>query len=1112
MMNSKLQLNLVVSYADGREDVYLLSAGQSTLGRDDTCEYGIQADGVAGRHVLFLSDPSGTFAVNLQEAESVRLNGAPLDGRRNFEIGDELAIGSVLVRLQPIAQEGENLADSPDGVASVAESVRRDAHSGWRGYRKVLEKIAPFISSSEAETAECLHRSGHRALLNCLLVVLAATLAAGLLETHRWFLAADICRCACAYFGLICVLVLTVRYRIRCAGRLFALLDIVAIWQVPPSETWVDYFEQWSFLLFVLPVLYLAGWGRDVGADCLFHKRHSKFVWRYLVLLLSVGLDCAGFFFLNKIPGAESPLPAQYYFPLMTIALLFPLWGRLVPRKWSENELDVSFIVEQASQRMWRRWIARALAVLAVGTPLLYLLSSLGMGERLNWRGNDDLVITENGNDEQETLAWYWFDRGRYLRKDDFKTELIYQVPYEILLDEFAEPAVNVDSPSNEDNPPATIWQELDASNFEDKVTEIREDMWARSRIFRANRVFARNGVNPQDDAACDAFLDSDVGKQEAEAFGQQDAIPMFSNFGESLCRKIAKVQVDATNTAAFAELRTTLAPYRRATVPDAQEGQFGGPETLFFYLDEFECRGTYSSGSGTKLHHAQVGIGVQGFTQTGAKIQTIQYETIAMPILVLLVLGGLLLWKRGADSSVGFWLGIAMTMRALALFYTAGQDSFGKMLEYPLWRWAVESSSGGLVAGWVATLNVFGAFFDISLALSQSILFILLCWPSPASLQRGWLRRSLIFVGKFVVVFAGLTLTFLLVDRMINSMSYLVVHIAGILVFGIVGGCMRRKRRFDTEAPELGWIFLAAWLMLECARLFWAEIDVNPWLTESWLAPIPHLPGNITWAGLVSGMAAVVGGALFLCLCLKRNFLAVLTVSGFTFTLFSFAVPLLAAIGNTLVGRIFAGSFLQSARGERIVAIAVVVLVMRPLWNVLGKLSKRLSVRNLGRVETGIYSTLETVLDRAEDLDVRDEIFTCLAKLGIERYAFFARSSPDAFHLILKNDWNAGGADSFQMSPYLRFCLGRNPHALVLNRMEQDDSLFFQSFELCRLEKRLHASCLLPICLGKSVRGVLVTPDSQNGHSLPQGDAFFENVNALGLATVESLGHASQP
>ena len=115
-----MKQNLIVAYPDGREDVYPITEGQSTLGSDAKCEFGIQTPGVEPRHIVFSTGGDAVFVVNLCDSEMARLNGVPLDGRRLFEVGDELSVGTVSIRLRQASKEGEDLAASEAGVAGVA--------------------------------------------------------------------------------------------------------------------------------------------------------------------------------------------------------------------------------------------------------------------------------------------------------------------------------------------------------------------------------------------------------------------------------------------------------------------------------------------------------------------------------------------------------------------------------------------------------------------------------------------------------------------------------------------------------------------------------------------------------------------------------------------------------------------------------------------------------------------------------------------------------------------------------------------------------------------------------------------------------------------------------
>ena len=1117
-----MKQNLIVAYPDGREDVYPILDGQATLGSDAECEFGIQAPGVEPHHIVFSAKDNFIFVVNLCDSETARLNGAPLDGRRPFEIGDELTVGTVTVRLRHVSEEGEDLASSPDGIAEVAESIRRGNRFGWRGYKKILEKVAPFIAPEEAEAAEQQHEGGRRMMGRSVLAVISLCCLSWFFQSKHLYVAEEVAYWACDWVMLFSVLFLTARYRIRFAGRVFFPVFALTLGAVPPPETWTSFFDTlgWGNTLFIAPISYLLGWLYDFGAGCIFATRRRAAVGRILLLILTAGGFWAFEYYVAESSPISDTLRLVFSLPCLVMTVTYPLWAKVVRKRRIEEQVDVAFVAELASRRMGKRWVARTVAVLAVGMPLLLVLGSLGISERLVWEESPDLVVTEE--DSVERLAWFWVDRGRYLGKNDFASSLIFQVPNAILASTEASEMI-----TDEDDTEEEMWAdeiiiedgEIEDESVAEKADLVATDILARIRWSIATNmkedVIASHGIASTNWEAIIEFQESEEGKASEQVIANATNAVVLTAFGQTVVDGIARVQANATNRLAYVKLLETLSPYRVHSI-DAESfaEHLKGSDAQAFYLEAVTNRATFESGPNPMLYHAQVRVGVYLLSQPFAQRTAESIAAAVIPCLVLIVIGGFLLWKRSSDSTVGFWLGIGFTASAIAVFFAYdlpdGSNPIQRSLHYPLWQWAVGSPIGGLIAGWVAALEASGAIFTKLSYLSQSILFVLLCWPRPSTAGNGRWKRFFVFTCKALLSGLIAEVAFLLVSALSNG-SFLLSRIAAIIAIGVFGALLRRRRRFDTEAPELGWMFFFAWLLLEIAILLpqeaFSEIAIVP---ASWWSPITSFSG-VSLGRLIAGTAAFLGGALFLRLCLKRNFLSLMTANGFTFALFSFSVPILAAICNSLTGKAFSGSFLQSEQGERIASLAVIVLVLRPLWNMLGNLSRRLSVRNLVRVESSINATLETVLDHHETVDVRDEIFARLGELGLEGYAFYARSTSDSFDLILKNGWKGQGADSFQMSTYLRHSLGESRCVVDLNRLEQEKSNFFQSFELFRIGQRIHAACILPICLGKSVRAILATPEMSRTGTLPNNDVLVETINTLGLATVSSLGSKSE-
>ena len=1072
-----MKRNLVVTYPDGREDVYPVAAGQSMLGSSPECAIGIQAKEVEARHVVFWSKGKGVFVVNLCEPETVLLNDVPLERRSLLNVGDTLKIGNIRVHLRLDAEAGEDLSATPAGVAEVIDSVRREVPFGWRGYRKMLEKTAPFISPDEAAAAERQHRAGQRAFRWSLAIVLSLAVLAWFFAGRQWFELKQALYCIDLHAVLFIILALTARYRVRTAGRLLLALQALLFWS-PPRTAWMEHihFMRYGTLIFVI-CLFCLGWLIDIGAGCVFAGRRRGKAWRYLLLVLGTavlgGLTVLPYY-VRPTPPPGSPL---WFFPLPLLALTYPLWWRKLGCAGGDERFDVAFVAEQASYRSERRLRARISTVLLVSTPLIIALASLGSRERISWdetRNDGELVVTVEESGEK--TAWYRTSRGRYLEKSDFDDgeAPIYQLPFGVLLAGGGETGIS--APDGGD---------------------IAAGMPARRAARMAKRL----------EKTVQTVLDAG----EGAALG---------GTGLEICRRIAAVQADATNTLYYASLKETLAPYRIG--PEDTErfaAELAGDGTaLVVFLEEVDNRENYNSGPNPKLHsvltyrRGERGGELQGHTAAEARAESLVIGAKVIPSLVLVALASLFLWKRGGDSHLGFWLGVALSFSALFLHLSpVYRFTDEPMMEYQLWRWALQHSVGSLFSAWFALLTVVAtrALYFVFISCAPPALFVLLCWPEPPARRReGWWRRTFVCLGKFLAGFGVMALAGA-GSYWISGKSMLLSRVIAMIVVGALGAWLRRTRRFDTEAPELGWGFFAAWFLLDLSVALpkLASTGLDPLVPASWLAPLPWLGGGVCLVGLVAGATALAGGILFLNLCLKKDFLSVMTANGFTLALFAFSVPIFAEICESLTEEALHGSFLQSEQGERILSVAVIVLILSPLWKSLNRLSRRISLRNLARVETDVEKTLEDVLDDPNGGDVRDAIFARLGELGLKRYAFYARGKSGMFNLILKNGWTGPVTDSFHASSCLRRFLGTHPHAIDLERLEHDEDLFFQSFELWQIGQRLHGAYLLPICLGKSVRAILVTPADAGGGAIPDSEVFRENVNALGLATIASMG-----
>lgn len=1087
-MGSVICRNLVVMYPDGREDFFPLMDGVSTLGADTGCEFSIQAKGVMPRHVVFTVIGESVSIANLGDKASVLLNHLPVSERNAFGIGDELAIGSVTVRIRMLSP-GDNLASTPAGIVNVEESVRLDLRSGWQKYRNVLRKMAPFISPEEAAAAEARNKAGLRAFSRAFAMVVGLYLLGWAAQAWKCFLLGDALICLADYVALFSVLLLPIGHNVRFSGRFFALFwGTARYWGIRPPECCLRNFllSHEGNIIGLAILFFLGGWLADIGARCLFQKKKWRFWTCYCLLIMCVGSICVLALSANWTLSGEP----YWYLPQIIVVGTFPLWGKLFLGKLPEESLDVAFVAELASKRNIRTWIARALTILVLGMPLVFLLGAIGLGERMDWtRMDDDVFLVENELDQQTAL--YWTTHGKYVDSTDF----IYRVPCDALM----EDAVSRDSDSGgKENMDKDYPSDTGNKRLLKTREEFRRGIQALCGAYRSI-LFLAESLNPG----------QSVNEEMLAEFKTKMDVEL-NPFGNRLADLMGTIEVEATNSTAYSELEDLLAPYRLGN-PGSLEG---APFNLTFSLETVETCGLFSFFANVKRYRAE--CDQQFDWVSGGMIRWVELVGYAriVPVLVLLCLGGIILWKRGGDSAVGAWVGMLLVAPVFTLFLN---DDFGLkgVIQYQLRDLALQSSLGRIVAGCFDIVLWSGwAIAWLVGPLGPGVLFVLLCWPNRHGEKGGTWKRSALFCAKVLMALTGHGVAYWLLESVLSragiaisqdasSFSVEVFRACGLVVFGILGAFARRKRRFDTEAPELGWEFFFGAVCLETSIML---LTADSFIGEKWLTPLFSLGGRVCPLGILAGACALTGGFLFLRMCIRRNFLSIMEPHGFAMALFAFSIPILAEICQVVVARSLHGSFLQSDVGEQILCSVTTILLLAPLWKMLNKLLRRLSLRNLVQIEKDVEDVLEDILDNPDGSDIRDEIFSQLKPLGLEQYAFYVRSRSGSFRLLVKNGWKGESADSFSASRYLLKRLGTMRRVIDLERLAHERGLFFHSFELCRIGSRLHAGCILPVCLGKSVRAMLATPEERNVETSSNNVAFLENVNTLGLAAVEAL------
>lgn len=273
------------------------------------------------------------------------------------------------------------------------------------------------------------------------------------------------------------------------------------------------------------------------------------------------------------------------------------------------------------------------------------------------------------------------------------------------------------------------------------------------------------------------------------------------------------------------------------------------------------------------------------------------------------------------------------------------------------------------------------------------------------------------------------------------------------------------------------------------------------------WQWGLPDSVASEGWVvyALVLG-PALAGVACFVMMVCKTHFLELDRLYDSAVFFFSLGVPCFYEVVNGHVSEFFKGTLLFSETGARIISLFTVVVVMsKGVWPGIEKLGRLLvpRERELRRIDREVASTLEKVVGESGTNDINADIIHALEAMNITRYAYYIRRGRDTFGLGPYEGWT-GVPHELAVSGFLQGYLGLRKTVIDGKTLWMDWRMFFQSFELKRLERQIRYRFLLPVRLGESVRGILLIP--QDGHPNPHPDGrMAERVNTVGLAVLTS-------
>ena len=1085
---------LIVHYPNGREDNFPLSKPQMIVGSSRDCDIVVTADGMASSQLTIFVSHDVVEIVNLQQPKSALLNDVPCQSRSRLMLGDVLRIGDVTLKLRVPAVALSDGAKSPDDSRFVWSSVRRLGRIGWRGYRNIVEVLSGFISPDEADEASRAYRGGSRALLISALVLVVGAFASSFMNIRQLFVAEEIIDNAMTGWLYLAVLFLAGRYKVSFAGRLMFPMFMVFSQSGSPNIGFSDFFKDvgigWGI---ILGIALIVGWLLDYGAGMTLAGKRA--MWRrYVAWLIGISITPA-LGVLLEYTGTPSAISSWWGFipSALCAALCWPIRLFAFRRRITPDAL---FTAEVASRRASRRVLWQIVAVALLVFPVLTILSLLGDAERRAWPESnlDDYVWTDESTKDE---AWFWEDRGRYLLKKDFASpdHTIYQVPDEILT-----VAATMEESTN-------YWERL-----EDGTTSV-ELFW--NILEDKKYCFLTTHPKPASTNELDSWR---------EAYHNSLNCFILSDFATNLCAHIDLVQANCESNVFFEALCGVLEPYRM-TSSDAEVFAQNTTQTVTVVCERIPRRPEFGNLS-PHIFGARMQIGVKSVTRENLEerqkegASQIKIAGVSL-IFVLSLLGFLILWRRGADSRVGFWLGIAMLGNAtLACGFLNGESvSFMPVyLQYAIWRQSFDFPLASIVAHWVALLNAMNWAFALISPLSQTMLMVYLCWPDTDGKPRSKGCRFFRFVGKAIILLLPGVLPGALVGMVFGltgNQSMAAGRLACIPILAFVGFLLRRKRRAFTEVQRLGLAFFLGWLAIDIAMQMLVDFQSDDSATGIFATFF-----NSDY--IIFGRSFMVGPALvailpiisvvcWFWLFVKERFLNVLGVGSLSLAVFAFIIPVASRVMTSELVKRFSDNIFISRVGNQIISVLVVAALFPTVLKWVLKLIRWLFQRETIRMEKRMATALETIEDETDNRSAR--IFAVLSCMDIAAFTFYERTASNEFQMRVSKNCDGDANPKLQVSIPLKKWLGAGVGLLDFEDVPGRDDLFFHSFELWGIYKQTLGRWMLPICLGTSVRGLLFVRLSYDGQSALSGREMLENVNELGLAATDSfsVGEESQ-
>lgn len=585
----------------------------------------------------------------------------------------------------------------------------------------------------------------------------------------------------------------------------------------------------------------------------------------------------------------------------------------------------------------------------------------------------------------------------------------------------------------------------------------------------------------------------------------------------------------DATDHASYQQLEKSLAPYdvdaerlekifsNLSLVPDKHQQSL-------YYLEARRLRpqGPFVTDQWIYSGRDQLFANWQqfeGYTKDEIENRESNSAFRRFVLIACGVLGLMVLWRRGGDWGLAFWLGVWLIGAATMGAYRYSL-LFIPAVVRELWERAL------INPGYNLLLNLFLAvdlitmvnLFLFAAFLPCAAVWSWICWPTDSSYWRQRISWSSMLSGRLylpVLVLKTLTVTALmsfifwggalLIISLTpeadwsNDLAFLVASILFVTISFLVG--YQRKRRLEGGMLKpLDW---------GSGLLF---LIIQPLI----LLTTPELALRSVALRTLGFTLISVFVIIMLLLVVKRGFLRLFTIHDASVIITAFTILLVFKLSEELF-EVLIRDLSQGVRipdyGANVLGLSASFLVIPPIHRRIERLLLYLSFARittkprltftfpLDSIERKIDRTLELLLDTRNPHSV-GQVRKALSACGVKQYAFFARRRKLAFEssvLCLETD----PPDQLYISRMLLKFFEKKQSLIDLERLAFDPKLVFVQFEIERLRRAIPARYLLPILLGGSVRGLLFVYAVEEERALA-GEQVTSGVADVGLLTTQ--------